>query len=59
MEEANFDVRDPSYPPESSLSDSEQLDFQIDQETVESIRTGTKRKKVQELLSMIKINSCN
>ncbi|WAQ97974.1 hypothetical protein MAR_022347 [Mya arenaria] len=45
IEEADFDddVRDPSYVPESSSSDSEQLDFQIDQETVESIRTGTRR----------------
>ncbi|WAR13967.1 hypothetical protein MAR_004072 [Mya arenaria] len=45
IEEADFDndVRDPSYVPESSSPDSEQLDFQIDQETVESIRTGTRR----------------
>lgn len=44
-EEANFDddVRDPSYVPESSSSVSEQLDFQIDQEPVESIRTCTRR----------------
>lgn len=45
IKEADFDddVQDPSYVPESSSSDSEQLDVQINhEETVESNRTGTK-----------------